>query len=175
MIAGQIPTTDTLFTTQCEQSLHSIADHTIAVTLVDALNRPMDVGVMARVIREHIVPFKDGQYEYTDLAVNERTIERIIETQWQQMQTMDTEDTTMVYLTSSDSNAPIFTYATIMVLLGCISNCSVCVLVDGDELCHHIFTIRSLSRQLVDGCATLSIVQFVAILRELSVQLKTVV
>jgi hypothetical protein len=173
MIVGQIPMSGGLFALDSKQSPRRMADHPVAITLNDALNRPMDIRVMVRVIREHIIPFKVDQFEHQTLWVNESTIKDVIAHYWHNMQSNESEDSLMVYLQTASPIAPIFTYAVILVLLGCFSSRAVCVVVDGQELCHHIFTIRSLTRELIEGCTTLSILQFVAILRELALQLKS--
>lgn len=90
-----------------------------------------------------------------------------IKTIWTNAQ--KTTEETVYYLAADRTNpTPNFKWAAYLVLMGCVANLPICVMLDGEDMGVHPFTLRAMMRTLCVGCSTLTTSQFVSILERLA-------
>jgi hypothetical protein len=139
----------------------------------DALNLKMEVNLISRIIRHQIIPYSVDNTDHNEMLIetdDDNDMLKTIMTLWTSLQTNE-ESLNPITVRFKSTKLPTFSYAVLFVLVACTSNHSVCVLVDPDELCCNAFTIRSLLREVVDGCSMLSTLQFITIIQEIANQL----
>lgn len=151
----------------------------------DALNMKMEVSIISRIIRHQIIPFNNEDTEREEIVIdmsteggdptsrNAKMLREIIKI-WTKFQVEEEPPNPVTYrfIDSPSQDLPMFSYAVLLVLTVCASNHSVCVAIDPSELCYNAFTIRSLLREVVDGCSVLSAFQFITITKEIANQLE---